>query len=60
METIEVKNSSAIHPSDLRSLRSFGQDYPEAERCLLYRGTERLKRDNILIEPCAVFLHRLK
>jgi len=58
---IEVKNSSAIHPSDLRSLKSFGQDYPEAKRYLLYRGTERLKRDNILIEPCTDFLlYRLK
>ena len=27
---------------------------------LLYRGTERLKRDNILIEPCADFLYGLK
>jgi predicted AAA+ superfamily ATPase len=57
---IEVKNSSTIHPSDLRSLKSFGQDYPEAKKYLLYRGTERLKRNNILIEPCSDFLYRLK
>ncbi len=57
---IEVKNSSAIHPSDLRSLKSFGQDYPEAKRYLIYLGTERLKRDNILIEPCSDFLYGLK
>jgi len=57
---IEVKNSNTIHPSDLRSLKSFGQDYPEAELYLLYRGMERLKRDDILIEPCSDFLHRLK
>lgn len=57
---IEVKNSPTIHPSDLRSLKSFGQDYPEAKKYLLYRGTERLKRDNILIEPCSDFLYGLK
>jgi predicted AAA+ superfamily ATPase len=57
---IEVKNSSTIHPSDLRSLKSFGQDYPETKKYLLYRGTERLKRDNILIEPCSDFLYGLK
>jgi predicted AAA+ superfamily ATPase len=57
---IEVKNSSTIHPSDLRSLKSFGQDYPEAKKYLLYRGTERLIRDDILIEPCSDFLYGLK
>jgi uncharacterized protein len=56
----EVKNSTTIHPSDLRSLKSFGQDYPEAKKYLLYRGTERLIRDNILIEPCSDFLYELK
>jgi predicted AAA+ superfamily ATPase len=57
---IEVKNAASIHPADLRSLKSFGQDYPEAKRYLLYRGSERLKRDNILIEPCAEFLYGLR
>jgi len=53
---IEVKNSASIHPEDLRSLKSFAQDYPEASRILLYRGKEKLMRDNIRIEPCREFL----
>ena len=35
---IEVKNSRNINPSDLRSLSSFIEDYPEAKALLLYRG----------------------
>lgn len=57
---IEVKNASVVHPSDLRSLKAFGLDYPEAKMYLLYRGTESLKKDNIRIEPCASFLSGLK
>ena len=55
-QAIEVKNSSTLHPHDLRALKSFGEDYPEAERYLLYRGKERLIRDGIRIEPCREFL----
>jgi len=57
---IEVKNASTIHPQDLRSLKTFGQDYPQARRTLVYRGKEKLKRDGISIEPCDDFLHELK
>jgi len=53
---IEVKNSVSIHPQDLRALKSFGQDYPQATRILLYRGREKLLSDGIRIEPCADFL----
>ena len=58
-QAIEVKNSSTIHPGDLRPLKSFGEDYPEAERIILYRGSEKLLRDGITIEPCEEFLRRL-
>ncbi len=57
---IEVKNSSIIHPQDLRPLKSFGEDYPEAKRFLLYRGTDKLLRDGISIEPVTEFLLGLK
>lgn len=57
---IEVKNSNTIHPQDLRSLKAFGEDYPEAKRFLLYRGKERLLRDGISIEPVEEFLLGLK
>ncbi len=36
---IEVKNTDAVRPEDLRGLRAFGEDYPEARLVLLYRGT---------------------
>lgn len=53
---IEVKNAINIYPKDLRPLKAFGEDYPEAERILLYRGKEKLLRDGILISPCEDFL----
>lgn len=55
-QAIEVKNSATIHPQDLRSLLAFGQDYPQAERFLLYRGKEKLLRDKINIVPVEEFL----
>jgi uncharacterized protein len=56
---IEVKNSAAIHPQDLRPLKTFSEDYPQAERFFLYRGKERLLRDGIHIVPVAEFLAML-
>lgn len=53
---VEVKNSVHVNPRDLRGLKAFGVDYPEADRLLLYRGRERLVRDGILIVPCEEFL----
>lgn len=46
---IEVKNAATVHPADLRGLKTFGEDYPEAERILLYRGKERLLVDGIRV-----------
>jgi predicted AAA+ superfamily ATPase len=56
---IEVKNAATIHPQDLRALRTFGEDYPEAKRFLVYRGSEMLLRDGISIVPASEFLLRL-
>jgi predicted AAA+ superfamily ATPase len=56
---IEVKNSDRVRDEDLRGLRAFQQDYPEAKGLLLYRGKERLKRHNVLCIPCDEFLARL-
>lgn len=53
---IEVKNTGTIRPSDLRSLRSFHDEYPQAQRILLYRGKETFLRDEILVMPCRDFL----
>ena len=57
---MEVKNTQKIRPEDLRALRSFGEDYPESRRLLLYRGRERLLRDGILCMPCEDFLMGLQ
>jgi len=57
---IEVKNAATLHPQDLRALKAFSEDYPEAKRFLIYRGKERLLRDGISIEPVTEFLLGLK
>jgi predicted AAA+ superfamily ATPase len=57
---LEVKNAARIQPQDLRGLRSFTQDYPEARAFLLYRGKERLVKDGILCLPCEEFLRSLR
>jgi len=57
---IEVKQTGRVRPEDLRALRAFTRDYPEAEARLLYRGTERLFLDGILCEPVQDFLRALR
>lgn len=57
---LEVKNSTQVRPEDLRGLRSFGEDFPECRRFLLYRGKDLLLRDEIRCVPCDDFLLRLK
>jgi uncharacterized protein len=56
---LEVKSSTAIRPADLRGLKAFREDYPEAELRLLYRGNEALEIDGIQCVPCDDFLRRL-
>jgi len=56
---IEVKNSNKIHPDDLRHLNEFKQDYPESYLILLYRGNERILRNQVLCLPCDIFLNML-
>ena len=56
---LEVKNSKTVRPHDLKSLRAFKEDYPQARLLLIYRGNERLKKENILCIPCEEFLMSL-
>lgn len=56
----QVKNSRTISLDDLRHLKIFLQDYPEAKAIFLYRGTDRLMKGNILCIPCSEFLSQLK
>ncbi len=57
---LEVKNSLRIRPADLTGLTEFGKDYPESQRILLYRGTDRLLKNGILCLPVEDFLQRLR
>lgn len=56
---IEVQNSPTVRSNDLRPLRTFMEDYPEAKPLLLYRGTEELMIDGIRCVPVETFLRSL-
>lgn len=53
---IEVKNAQKIRAEDVTGLNTFQEDYPEAKTILLYRGTERILKNNVLCIPCEDFL----
>ncbi len=53
---IDVMNADRVRPADLRGLTSFGEEYAEARRILLYRGEHRLVRKGILCLPVGRFL----
>ncbi len=57
---IEVKNTAAVRPADLRGLRAFREDYPECQAVLLYRGTDRLRIDDVWCLPVDGFLRALR
>ncbi len=59
-QAIEVKHSQHVRRSDLRGLRTFRQDYPEANALFLYMGKEPLVIDGIPCLPCSDFLQRLR
>ena len=56
---IEVKNAARVDPHDLRALNAFGEDYPEAELVLTYRGSVRERRGRVWIVPVDEFLRSL-
>ena len=56
---IEIKNSTQVRQEDIKSLETFGQDYQEAKLLLVYRGTELLKKKNVLCIPCEKFLKNI-
>jgi predicted AAA+ superfamily ATPase len=56
---VEVKHSRNVYREDLRSLRAFREDYPEATVALLYRGDEQLSIDGVMCIPVDVFLRTL-
>lgn len=57
---IEVKNTKQIDSSDVRNLREFYKDYPEAKLICLYRGKYLQKVGEVLCIPCDLFLSQLE
>jgi predicted AAA+ superfamily ATPase len=57
---IEVKNGKHVHAQDLRGLKAFREDYPEATPFLLYRGGSPLRIDGIDCLPIADFLKSMR
>ena len=60
LQAIEVKNSARVRSRDLRPLRTFCSDYPEAQAALLYRGSLRERVDGIRVLPVDEFLRELR
>ena len=58
LQAFEVKNAGKVYSSDLRALRAFREDYPEAETAVLYRGPDRLRIDGVWCLPVRDFLRR--
>ena len=56
---LEVKRSDKVKTAELRALKSFRDDYPEATVAFLYLGHERLLIDDIPCIPCDDFLRQL-
>ena len=59
LQAFEVKNHRKVRATDLRALRAFREDYPEAETAVLYRGTERLRIDGVWCLPVEGFLRQM-
>ncbi len=58
-EAIEVRNTATVRGADLRGLRAFGEDYPEARRTLLYRGEHAFVRDGVRVLPVETYLSEI-
>lgn len=56
---LEVKRSSKVSTIDVKPLKAFQEEYPEATCLLLYGGKERLKIREILCIPVEQFLKEL-
>ncbi len=56
---LEVKNTHTIRSEDVTALVEFQRDYPESKALLLYRGTQRVLKNNVLCLPYEDFLKTL-
>ncbi len=53
---IEVKRAEVLSPADVRALKAFKEDYPEAECFVVYGGKRRTVYRNFLCIPVEEFL----
>ncbi len=58
-QAIEVKHTATLRRQDLKGLKAFLADYPEAEAVFLYRGAEVLEVEGVRCVPVGEFLGRL-
>jgi predicted AAA+ superfamily ATPase len=56
---IEVKSKKQIFEKDLRNLKEFAEDYPQARLIVVYQGEKKLKFGNIDVLPMDHFLTNL-
>ncbi len=59
LHAFEIKRSKNIAPTDLKGLKAFGSDYPEAKLHILYGGTHRLYFGNVEAIPFEEAMHKL-
>ncbi len=56
---VVVKNARTVRTADVRALRAFVSDYPEAKPLLLHRGEHREVVHDVLCVPVGEFLRVL-
>ncbi len=59
LHAFEVMNANRVRTGDVRSLRAFRDDFPEAVTTLLYRGHDRLRLNDVDCIPVSQFLRAL-
>jgi predicted AAA+ superfamily ATPase len=57
---LEVKRGQNLAPDDVKGLKAFQEEYPEAKCLLLFNGKQRLVYRDILCIPVTEFLLQLK
>ena len=57
---LKIATSDRVNTMDLRALKAFRRDYPEAETAVLYRGPKNIRDDGVRCLPVADFLRALR
>lgn len=56
---IEVKRNSHLSPDDVKGIKTFQKEYPEAQCCIVYGGSRKEKYHDILCIPAEEFLRSI-